>query len=907
MGLWSRLRRTVRAGRLDDDIDEELQFHLEMDQAGGRDPRAARLRLGNVARIREETRAMRTMEWLGSVLTDARYGLRHLRATPALVAAVVLSLTIGIGASAAIVSLVDAAIFRPLPVADPNRLIILEWTHAAFPAGITNHNGEYRRMAEGKFQGSSVAAHIYRRLAREQTSYGALSGIGAYPDPIAVALDASPAEQLAIQYVSTNFFQVLGVMPSPGRQFHPDEDAIGREPVVIVSHRYWQSRLAGSPAVLERPIRINGVAARVVGVAPAGFFGTRAGQWPDFYAPLAAKVAFQPAPANGAPRAEDDGNWWVRLVARAQPGVADVVARERFEALFKRVSAPEGTTDTSQLCEIVTRPGARGFESLNPRDIRALRMLMLLVGVLLLLVCANVANLLLSRAVARQHESAMRLALGATRLRVFRQHLIEGAMLAMLGGAAGLAVGYVFAQSIHMLFQSGRDASNAFDLHTDVRVVASTAALSMLSALLFSLAPAWRAARARFGQAIQGQARSIVGGRMRLPRALVSLQIALCLAAIVAAGLLVRSLEKLKWMDVGFDRNQIVYASVSPARAGYSTDRFADFAERVRAALARLPGVVSVSPVQTRLLSGGGNATAVQRQGRPPLATGPVADPREVTHLNAVGEGFFETLGIPLLVGRTLTAADFAPGTDAVVVDELFVRRFFPGEDPLGKRFGLGRNPAESSQYSIVGVVGNSRYNSMRNDLMPTLYAPFRAGGTIHLAIRSTMAAVPLGDAVRKAVASIDPSVPVTELHTQSALIDRTLRTERLLGIISAALGVIALTIAAIGLAGLLAYVVAKRRTEIGLRIALGASSRNVVRMVLADCGWLVGAGLLVGLPCAYGVARLLRTSLFQLEPFDVPTTVAACAVLGAVSVAAPWLPARRAASIDAITALRQE
>jgi predicted permease len=388
---------------------------------------------------------------------------------------------------------------------------------------------------------------------------------------------------------------------------------------------------------------------------------------------------------------------------------------------------------------------------------------------------------------------------------------------------------------------------------------------------------------------------------------LVALQMALCLAAIVAAGLLVRSVERLKAMDLGFDRDHVVYVTVSPAGAGYSADRFAGYAERVGAALAKLPGVVGVSPLATRPLSGDGNAIAAQRPGRPPKFNGPMPDAQEVTHLNAVGEGFFETLGIPLLVGRTFAAADFAPDADAVIVDELFVRRFFPGEDPIGKRVGLGRNPAESSRYSIVGVVGNSRYNSMRNDLMPTFYQPFRARGTINFAIRSTMAAAPLADAVRKAVASVDPSVPVTEFHTQSALIDRTLRTERLLGLISAALGVIALTIAAIGLAGLLAYVVARRRAEIGLRVALGASARDVVRMVLADCGWLVGAGILLGVPCAYGVARLLRTSLFQLEPFDVPTTAAACAVLCAVALAAAWLPARRAAGIDPITALRQE
>jgi predicted permease len=360
-------------------------------------------------------------------------------------------------------------------------------------------------------------------------------------------------------------------------------------------------------------------------------------------------------------------------------------------------------------------------------------------------------------------------------------------------------------------------------------------------------------------------------------------------------------------MDIGFERGRIAYASVAPSRAGYGPDRLPAYADRVREALSRVPGVVHVSPVQTRPLSGGGNAGAVYVPGRPPRVEGSIADTGSIAHMNAVGEGFFETMGIPLVAGRTLDRRDAGPDASGVVVDELFVRRFMPDQDPIGRRFGLGTDPKTSTRYEIVGVVGNSRYNSLRNDLMPSVYFAYQPGGTVHFAIRTAVDAASIGPAVRQAVASIDPAVPVTEFHTQTGLIDRTLRTERMLGVISAALGASALALSAIGLAGLLAYIVARRRAEIGIRMALGATAHNVVRMVLRDSCWLVATGAAIGLPVAYGVARMLRTALFQLEAIDVPTTLVACFVLFAVALAAAWLPARRAASIDAVSALRQE
>jgi predicted permease len=354
----------------------------------------------------------------------------------------------------------------------------------------------------------------------------------------------------------------------------------------------------------------------------------------------------------------------------------------------------------------------------------------------------------------------------------------------------------------------------------------------------------------------------------------------------------------LKWTDTGFDRHNLAYASVSPSRAGYSAERVGPYVDRVRDELARLPGVVRVSTVSFRLLSGMGNNGLVNFLGRP-------LSQANRANLNSVGDGFFETLLIPLVAGRTLEQRDMQPNAEAVVVDEVFAKRYFPHENPLGRRFGLG--PKENNRYEIVGVVGNSRYNSLRDDPYPTIYEPYRPGSTIHFAIRSASDSTRLADAVRQAVASVDPAVPLTEFHTQTALIDRFLRTERLLGFMAGAFGLVALTLAAIGLGGLLAYTVARRTNEIGVRMALGAAAGEVVRMVLRDSLWMVATGILIGLPGAYAIASVLKTALFRLEPLDPKTAALSFFALLAVALVAAWIPARRAARIDPMTALREE
>jgi predicted permease len=443
----------------------------------------------------------------------------------------------------------------------------------------------------------------------------------------------------------------------------------------------------------------------------------------------------------------------------------------------------------------------------------------------------------------------------------------------------------------------------------DVRVLGYTAALSILTAFLFGLAPAIRAARADLNDALKAQTRSVMAGRLRLPRLLVAIQIALCMTALVAAGLLGRSLENLKWADVGFDRENLTYATVNPRQGGYSAEHIGQYVDRVREELARLPGVMRVSPVEVRLLSGKGNAGRVNIPGHPlPIEKG-IAAPEQMATMNRVGDGLLETLRIPLVAGRTLDARDMHPNASAVVVDELFARHFFPNQNPLGRRFGFFGSK-ENDHYEIVGMVRATLYNNLRSNPAPAVYAPYVPGelrGAIHFAIRASIDSGRLAAEVRKAVASIDPAVPLTEFHTQTALIDRMLRTERLLAFLSGAFGFVALTLAAIGIGGLLAYSVARRTNEIGVRMALGAASGDVIRMVLRDSFWMVGAGMVIGLPCAYAIGRVLTAQLFHLKPLDPQTAALSFCALVAIALLAAWAPARRAASIEPMTALREE
>jgi predicted permease len=902
MGLWSRLRRTLSSRTNYAEIDEELQFHLAMKARDGQDPRETRRRFGNLTTIREETRAMGILEWLESVMQDIRYGVRQLWAAPALTLSVIASLVVGIGANTAIFSIVDAALLRPLPIGDPQSLVVIQWESPGWPRSIVDgHTGNMNGNPATRMQGSSFGPQLHRTISREQTAFAWLIGFSDVNDA-GVSVEGRGAEQADIQFVSENFFRDLGVRPLLGRDFVAGDDRIGEQIVVVLSHRFWLRQFGGRSDALDQTVRINNVAARIVGVAPPGFFGIQIGRWSDLYMPLAARGALDPRRAN---ESENDRMWWVRQMARLKPGVEAAASLQQLSALYQRLVVPEGVEiEPAQVPVLISEPGGRGFDAIGGDRSRALWILLLLVGIVLLIVCANVANLLLSRGVARQREWAVRLSLGAARLRLLRQHLIESLVFAAAGGALGLGLGYLLAVSSHSVVQAVTSIGE-FDLHLDLRILGFTAGVSILTALIFGLTPALRAAGAGFGEVLKAHSRSVVAGRMRLPRALVVIQIALCLTVLVAAGLLARTLENLKGRDIGFDRNNIAYASVNPWRAGYRPEQVGPYVDRLRAELAAQPGVLRVATAAGRPLAGGVSLTRANIPGRPYAEN----DQSSEVLVNQIGDGFVETLGLTLVTGRSLEPRDIRPTAEAVLVDERFAEHFFPNQNPLGQRFGTGRD--NNNRYEIVGVVKSSRYDSLRRDIRPTMYPPWlpgeQSGRAVHFVIRSAIDAQQLGQIVRRAAAAIDPNVPISDFQTQTALIDGLLRTERLLSVLSTAFGLVALVLASVGLAGLLLYAVARRRNEIGVRMALGAAPTDVVRMVLRDSLSLVAIGVLAGLPGAYAIGQLLKSTLFGLEPADPLTTASALAVLAMVAALAAWLPARRAARIDPMTALRDE
>jgi predicted permease len=592
-------------------------------------------------------------------------------------------------------------------------------------------------------------------------------------------------------------------------------------------------------------------------------------------------------------------------MARLKPGVDRARARDELSLLFQRLVVPGSVKmDAARIPSLTFLPGSRGMGGL-PREVsRAFWMLTLLVGLVLLIVCANVANLLLSRAAARQREAAVRLALGASRWRVLRQQLVESLVLAMIGGGLGLVLGYALAGSIYALLFLGERDLGGLPLRIDLRLLGYTGGISFLAALLFGFAPAFSCARADFNAVLKMNSRSIFGGRLRLARVLVVIQLALCLTVLVAAGLLGRSLSNLLSVDTGFDREKLVYATVNPWRAGYTTEHVGPYLERAREALRGVAGVERVGMMRSRLLGGSSSSTIVNIPGKPFREDG-----SDTVMRHYLADQTIETLGLRVVAGRPIEPRDMDANADAVVVDELFAQRYFPNQVAVGRKFGIG--PTLDPLKTIVGVVRSAHYNTLRGAPRPTIYMPWPTGAMegrdVNFAMRTTTDPRVLVEPIRRVLAGVDPNVPVDQVRTQTALAEGSLRTERLLSVLSNAFAVIALVLTGVGLAGLLAYSVARRTNEIGIRMALGAAPRRVAGMILSDSLWLVAAGIAAGLPCAYAVARLLQSTLFQLQPTDPLAAGFALSLLAAVAAVAAWLPARRAARVDPIAALRDE
>ncbi len=849
------------------------------------------------------------------MLADLRFAFRQLAKSPGFAAVAILSLALGIGANTAIFSLVNAVLLRSLPVKNPGELVLFRYVDG--PHGSLARAGEnnfYLDPATGRFSSTSFSLATFAAL---RANHPGLAEVFAFTpfNQITVAIDGQPEIVASGQYVSGNYHAGLGVPPLIGRTFTPDDDQPSAAPVAVISDRYWENRFARDPAVIGRTIQVNRVPVTIVGVTPPGFVGAmQVGDTADLSVPLALHARFQPGA--GASR-DAPWYWWVRLMGRLAPGAHAAQARANLEPLFQNAardgwvagraaSFATGDATMPELPTLTLDPGGQGENDTRRRYALSLRVLVGLVGLVLLAACANVANLLLARGAARRREIALRLALGASRARVVRQLLAESLLLAGCGAVLGAALAWASRGALQswQAFGSSPNTPAVLDLPLDGRVLAFTITIAAATALLFGLAPALRATRVNLTEEFQGGARSLgSGARSRLSQALLIVQIALSLVLLVGTGLFARTLRNLQNADPGFNPRQLALFRIDAT--SYAGALAATLHTRLQERLVRIPGVRAATFSRVALLGDGRMNRRVSVPGAKP---DPSLSPN--INVNALAPNFFRTMEIPLLLGRDFTAHDDAAAPKVAVVNQAFVRRFFGNENPLGRRIEFGNTPnASAASAEIVGVVRDAKYTSLRETPPATIYlpAPQLPGTTANFALRIAAPPAALIAAIQAAVREIDPALPVINFRSQDEQIERLNAQERLFARLSGFFGAVALTLACVGLYGLMSYQVLRRTGEIGLRMALGALPAQVLRLILSESLALVAIGIAAGLGGALGATRWISSLLFGLSPTDPLTYVTVAGLLILVAIAAALLPARRAARVDPMTALRSE
>jgi predicted permease len=821
---------------------------------------------------------------------DLRFGARMLAKSPGFTAVAALSLALGIGANTAIFSLIDAVLLKRLPVKQPEQLVVVGIDAFRQPDKVI----------------SSFSYPVFREL-REKNSV--FSGMFAHDALLMFLSGGGQTERVLGELVSGNFFSVLGVNPHLGRVFtEADDQTPGAHPVAVISYNFWQRRFGGDPQIVGRTINLNRYPFTVIGVAAQGFHGVEVGVAPDVRIPI--MMDGQVRPMSGPPIFERRGNMWLAAMARLKPGVSIEQAQAGADAVFQVIREPDVrlvTGDSSdsryfRSLRLRLESAKTGSSDLSRQFAQPLTVLMLLVGVVLLIACLNVANLLLARATARQKEIAVRLALGAGRFRLMRQLLTEGFLLSALGGA----LGFIFARwgtDVLLGFLPQGRIPTALEIKPDLRMLGFTLGLTILTGLLFGLAPAAQATRPDLIPALKQETASPSGRsrRWELRRLLVVLQVALSLVLLVGAGLFVRSLRNLRAVDDGYHTDQVVTMALDPAQSGYKIEQLRSFYAQLSERVAALPGVKSVTYTRNLPMGGGFSRIGIEAQGYQPRPGEEMA-----VLLNQTAPQFFGAFGIPLLMGRDFNTQDTPEAPKVVIVNESLARRFFGAESPIGRRITL----ENYKDLEIVGVVADAKYRNLKEAAPQTAYIPYSQYGVLgqrRLCARATGDAGALVAAIRREVRGLDPNLPVFNVKTFADQINESVSLERLVAMLSSFFGLFALLLAAIGLYGVMAYAVARRTREIGIRMALGARPGAVLWLAMRETLSLVFIGIVVGLPVALAASRLTEGLLFGLAPNDPLTVALATLALLASAALAGYLPARRAARVDPMVALRHD
>ncbi|HEX3158006.1 MAG TPA: ABC transporter permease [Gemmatimonadaceae bacterium] len=831
-------------------------------------------------------------------MRNLQLAFRTLFKTPFVTAIAILSLALGIGANAAIFSLFDQMLLRPLPVSQPERLVNLAAPGPKPGSQSCNQSGDCDAV---------FSYAMLRDLEREQKVFTGIAAHRGFGANLAFRGQTLNGEGTL---VSGSYFPVLGLQPALGRLLGPaDDQTIGGHFVAVLSYGYWESRLGSDPAVLDSTIVINGQSMTVVGVAPRGFTGTTMGSNPQVFVPISMRGLVNPG-FNGF---ENRRSYWAYLFARLKPGVTMEQANAAINAIYRPilndVEAPlqEGMSE-QRMAEFRTRqitmePGQRGQSSVHGQARTPLALLFAITGIVLLIACANIANLLLARGAGRSMEMAVRLSLGASRRQVLVQLLTESVLLAVLGGIASLLVAHWTLALIGSLLPP--DASTTLQLEVRPSVMLFAGALSIGTGLLFGMFPALHSTRPDLVTTIRSSAGNLSGARAatRFRVSLVTAQIALSMALLVSAGLFIRSLVNVSRVELGVKVDNVITFGISPELNGYTPARSRALFERVEQELAAIPGVTGVTASFIPILAGSSWGTDVGVEG---FRRDPETDTN--ARYNEVSPGYFRTLGIPLLAGREFTTADALNAPQVAVVNEAFARKFNMGRDVVGKRMSTGR--AEELTIQIVGLVKDAKYNEVKDEVPPMFFTPYQQDSTVGAMtfyVRSSASPQQLLRTVPGIIKQLDGNLPVENLKTMPQQVRENVFLDRMIGTLAAAFALLATLLAAVGLYGVLAYTVAQRTREIGVRMALGADGANVRALVLKQVGRMMLVGGVIGMAGAFGLGRAARSLLFGLQGNDPVVLVASAVMLTLVALGAGYIPALQASRINPLQALRHE
>jgi predicted permease len=838
---------------------------------------------------------------VSSFTADLRYALRGLRRSPLFSIVAVLSLALGIGANTAIFTLLDQVLLRKLPVREPDRLVMIYQRANNMGSNMGSRMNSYPLYQDLQQKAEPISDVFCRRIV-----------------PASVAVD-NQTERVEAEIVSGNYFTSLGVKPALGRVFNSQEDdqVYRGHPNVVISYSYWTKRFARDSNVVGKKIRVNDYPMTIVGVSAEGFAGLDPTESPQIRVPILMKDVM--LPDFGWLHGDDRRARWVQVFARLKPGYTVTSAQPPLQGLFTQIRMYEMTLpeakDWSQYSrtefmkgKLVVEKAALGYSPLRNDFSLALIVLMCMVGLVLLIACANVANLLIARAFMRQREIAVRLSLGASRGRLVRQLLVESLVLSALGGALGLAVAFVLTRTLLSFIPQGEQPM-LISAMPDPRILSFALALTCVTAIVFGLVPALRASRPDPWTTLKDTMGSIAGGTssLFLRKGLVTVQVALSFLLLFGAGLFVRSLQNLKGTDAGVALDNLVTFQLAPALSGYTDQRAAMLYRDLRERIAASPGVQSVGLAGVPILSGDEWDSSVAVEGHQ------AKDGEDMqAFMNSVSPGYFAAMKIPLLEGRDFRESDARDRTGddtpgVAIVNRRFAEHYFPGRSAVGKRLGRGGGPKTKLNVEIIGVVADSLYEGPREGVHRQVFVPNWGKSSAAFYVRTMSASSVTFNEIRNEVRQLDPAMPVYSMKTVEGQLDETLLTDRLIAMLSAGFGLLATLLATVGLYGVMAFVVARRRKELGIRLALGAQPAFVIWIVMREVLLLLAIGLAIGVPAAMVLGGYVASQLYGIKPHDPAIAGWTIALLALVSAAAGLIPARRASRIDPILALRHE